>query len=133
MKYTYVFDEDNERFEHKIEGHKEDNWNVDALLAPLILHLLKEVKDQKLGTPMVSQEDVPEELRFDKDPAQWTEVEYQGNEKQWAWIINEMLWAFDFIVNEYEYSEDMDSFKKEADRVQNGTTLFGKYFQNLWT
>jgi len=134
MRYEYIFNNDKDDFEHRIEGHKEDSWNVDMLLAPLILHLLKEVKEEKPGTPLIFNKNVPVEIHFAAPvDGEWTDVEHEANSKQWQWIIDEMIFAFDFIVNDCEYSDEMEASKKEADRVRNGTTLFGKYFQNLWT
>ena len=61
--------------------------------------------------------------------------------KRWDWIISEMIWAFEQIVDDtsneqfYDHSVyvfDREGHAKHEDRIQRGTMLFGKYYQGLW-
>ena len=40
-----------------------DTWSMDSTLAPIILPMLKQLRDTKHGSPMVDMEDVPEYMR----------------------------------------------------------------------
>jgi hypothetical protein len=54
-----------------------------------------------------------------------------------------MIWSFEelnkddwerqyFEENPDEMKWDKDGWTKHNERIQNGLTLFGKYFRNLW-
>lgn len=87
---------------------------------------------------------------------QKTDEEHEAHDKlllaRWDYVQDEMIHAFECIVDDSwedkywaETDEpdpmfagrnklrgDFDGLKKEQDRIQNGTRLFGKYFQSLW-
>lgn len=75
---------------------------------------------------------------------------------RWDWIMDEMIWSFDFLANDRE-SEILDRIYKDdpedesiqemldsgrqydyselyaaEKRAGNGYRLFGKYYRNLW-
>lgn len=87
-----------------------DTWSMDSTLAPIILPMLKQLRDTKHGSPMIDFEDVPEYMRTtsteDYD-SQKTFDFYQENvpdgydvHKRWEWILNEMIFAFEHLVDE---------------------------------
>ena len=47
---------------------KYDTWSMDHTLAPIILPMLKQLKETKHGSPWTNDEDVPEELRSTSAP-----------------------------------------------------------------
>jgi len=47
----------------KIHIDKYDTWNMDSTLALIILPMLKQLRDQKHGSSLVDDEDLPYELR----------------------------------------------------------------------
>ena len=49
-------------------------------------------------------------------------------EEEWDKILDEMIWAFEYLENEDSY----DYKKKDSNRCDRGLKLFGKYFRNLW-
>ena len=162
--------------EREIDIHidKYDTWSMDHTLAMIIVPMLKQLKEDKHGAPNVDSEDVPEEL--------WAtsveETEYNKNGttdpnffKRWDWVMDEMIWAFEAIVEDddsefftgevdrisipvdkdgnevpeeeakfYEWRRgpndtstiDFDGLKAKHERIERGTTLFGRYFQSLW-
>jgi hypothetical protein len=83
-----------------------DTWSMDHTLTPIILPMLKQLRDTQHGSPMVDLEDVPEHLRatttedwdgqrtfdFYKEEK---DVGYDMTHKRWAWVLNEMIFAFE--------------------------------------
>jgi hypothetical protein len=166
---------------------KWDVWSMDHTLAIIILPMLKELKKVKHGAPNIDIVDVPKNLRMTaKQKAKW---EKTGNTdpkffKRWDWILDEMIWAFEQILDDnaddqfhtgemhhlwqpmdkdqkpigdpvelsdrkthdklkpeywrmvqgpnHTFKTDRKGLQKHYDRITNGTTLFGKYYQSLW-
>jgi hypothetical protein len=135
----------------KVKYHNYDTWNLDHTLALIILPGLKQLKAENHGYPSVNPDDLPTACLKDAE----------GSE-QWEWVMDEMIWAFNEIANDYPgentfytgnvdiiwkkedglshmehgpnhtFSIDFDSRKKYDDRIQRGLILFGKYYRNLW-
>ena len=83
-----------------------DTWSMDHTLALIALPMLKQLRDTKQGSPFVDDEDVPVDLRSSADP-NWSQedMERDGStdeffHKRWEWIMDEMIWAFEQIVND---------------------------------
>ena len=115
-----------------------DTWSMDHTLAPIILPMLKQLKETKHGAPNVDPKDVPIPLR----PKKQDVLKYKENGdtddkffERWDWVLDEMIYAFDCKANKdevYMRFEDREEIKKEQDRISNGFRLFGKYYENLW-
>jgi hypothetical protein len=98
----------------KIDKH--DTWGMDTTLATIILPMLKQLKATKHGYPS------------------------NLTEKKWNYIMDEMIWAFNEIANKNDDGDeqffmkniDWDGLKAYHDRLNKGTTLFGKYYRSLW-
>jgi len=136
----------------KIRIDKYDTWSMDHTLAYIIVPMLKQLKDTRHGSPMVDDEDVPEEFRSTSAPPVKNEWDPDSNfEKRWDWVMDEMIWAFEQKTYSWEeqyfgdWVPDKDktfggSFKNTDDegrkahhkRMINGFRLFGKYYGNLW-
>lgn len=87
--------------EIKIKIHDYDTWSMDATLAPIILPMLKQLNKTKHGAPWTKDEDVPEELRSTAAPPKENEYDTDANHfLRWDWIIGEMIWAFEQLVDE---------------------------------
>jgi len=107
---------------------KYDTWGMDSTLAPIILPMLKQLRDTKHGAPYTEDEDVPEYIRSTYAPAKENEWDVDVYHfYRWDWILNEMIYAFEHIVE-----DDQPFDEKRELRAQNGFRLFGKYFRNLW-
>jgi len=143
----------------KIKIDNYDIWGMDHTLALIIIPMLKMLKEKKHGTPSTDESDVPEKIN-DLARLFAKEDEYDSNgysEERWNWIMNEMIWAFEQIVDEddenqfYDHSEcpkdtkllfstegfsklkvDREGLEKHHERIKNGLRLFGKYYQSLW-
>jgi hypothetical protein len=87
-----------------------DTWSMDSTLAPIILPMLKQLRDTKHGSPMVDMEDVPEYMRTttteDWDSQRvfdfYNENEPEGYDvhKRWDWVLNEMIFAFEHLIDD---------------------------------
>jgi hypothetical protein len=111
--------------------HHYDVWSMDDTLAQIILPMLKLLKENKHGSPYVDNDDVPAELHYKPDPDNPHKEEHDDLiHKRWAWILDEMLWAFERKAeNDYSYDDD---YKARQKRMSNGFRLFGKYYEALW-
>jgi len=153
-----------DRRTQKINVHIDrwDTWSMDHTLAPIILPMLVQLKENNQGAPNVTPSDVPKELRASKKQR----VKYgkkgdvdPNHFKRWDWIMDEMIWAFEQKCRDnwegdyYEYKE-IDPTEAEEDtetlfglklvwedregqlahqtRMTNGFRLFGVYLENLW-
>jgi hypothetical protein len=90
-----------------------DTWSMDHTLADIILPMLKQLRDTKHGSPLVDLEDLPEELRMvgyedgssqlnlDFETAeQFREDSWNITHRRWEWVLNEMIFAFEHLVND---------------------------------
>jgi hypothetical protein len=140
-----------------IQIDRYDTWNMDHTLALIVLPMLKQLKKEKHGSPMVDSEDVPENLRV-TTTEEWDDQKcfdfYHKDKKikkkewnilhdRWDWIMNEMIYAFTEYNNDFKgenkfFSKkpikivDEDGYREYHNRIDNGFKLFGKYFRGLW-
>jgi hypothetical protein len=90
---------------------KKELWNLDFTLAKYILPRLIEFrKDKYLGYPTAAR-----------------------SYKNWLRIIDEMIWAMDYVLNEDWNKDEIPIIMEKEKRCAKGLKLFGKYFRNLWT
>lgn len=83
-----------------------DTWNMDGTLGLIILPMLKQLKNDKHGSPSVDDDDVPEELKSTSAPAKENEWDTDENWfKRWDWVIDEMIFAFEHKLNR-DWEED---------------------------
>ena len=101
--------------------HPHDLYSLDMTLALIIHPALVEMKKCKRGVPIVDPDD---SLHFGVDA-----TSFEENESRWEYVIDEMIWGFDQIINgsQFMYNKDLDN------RIANSLRLFGKYYTNLWT
>lgn len=73
-----------------------DTWNMHSTLSPIILPMLKQLRQNKQGCPWTHHEDGPWYFRYQLDA---TEYDYNDegsfNHERWNWIMDEMIWAFE--------------------------------------
>jgi hypothetical protein len=78
-----------------------DTWSMDHTLSPIILPMLKQLKEKKHGSPFVDDEDVPDELKSTAAPAKKNEWDTDDNHfKRWDWAMGEMIFAFECKVDD---------------------------------
>jgi hypothetical protein len=140
----------------KVRIDRWDTWSMDHTLAPIILPMLKQLKETKHGAPYVESADVPKELRINVHQKVAYKKDGTTDEnffKRWDWVMDEMIYAFEqkcrdhweedyygpYIESEdkrelfgrFEWTDD-EGRKKHQERMSNGFRLFGKYYENLW-
>lgn len=80
----------------KIHLDKWDTWSMDHTLALMIVPMLKQLRDNKHGAPYSDLQDVPEHMRYEdteNGSTQWIQ-------HRWDWILNEMIWTFEQIIDD---------------------------------
>jgi hypothetical protein len=78
-----------------------DTWSMDHTLSPIILPMLKQLKEKQHGAPFVDDEDVPEELKSTSAPPKENEWDTDDNHfKRWEWAMDEMIFAFECKVDD---------------------------------
>ena len=83
----------------KIDNY--DTWSMDSTLTPIILPMLKQLKETKHGAPFVDDEDVPEHLRSTAAEPKENEWDTDSNHfLRWDWIMDEMIFAFECKVDD---------------------------------
>ena len=115
-----------------IKIDKWDSWSADHTLAEIILPVLVQLSKTQQGAPFVDPDDVPDSMK----PTHKPEYDVDNTHfSRWAWVLQEMIYAFDCKVNKHEpfvRFDDAEEAKKEQARISNGFRLFGKYYENLW-
>jgi hypothetical protein len=79
-----------------------DVWSMDHTLALIILPMLKKLQEEKQGSPMVDDEDVPEHMRHSDqkfDENGWDMGDNWVHYK-WEWVLKEMIWTFENLVDD---------------------------------
>ena len=105
---------------HKVRVRVDDYdaWNADNTLAHIILPVLIKVRDSKYGTPLVDDEDVPENIRSTAATKQkeheWDTDEFL--EARWQYAIGEMIYAFECAIND-EWDDQFYSGETDYTRV----------------
>ena len=89
-----------------------DYWSADTTLSYIVVPLLKKLKDNKHGYPIVDDIDVPEKYRT-STVQDWNQLELfpekekavqetidELNEMKWEWVMDEMIWAHSQIIDD---------------------------------
>lgn len=80
-----------------------DTWSMDHSLALIVLPMLKQLKNDKHGSPNVDDKDVPKHLRSTAAPKKENEWDTDAlHHDRWDWVLDEMIWAFEQKVDPEE-------------------------------
>ena len=92
-----------------------DVWSADHTLAMIIHPVLVKLKETKHGSPVVEDEDLPEELQYLQAPKRKDEHWSVDDDihKKWEWVLNEMIWAF----SQHGLEDDSDQFYHNSDQL----------------
>ena len=142
MKINIGKYKNNRKVDIHIDGY--DLWNMDHTLALIIHPMLVMLKEGKQGSPDVDNEDVPEHLQSPEhnimDPVTTVWGTDDVYHERWQYVLDEMIWAFGQIIDKevadsqfFNNGFDKDGYIEWSNRINNGTKLFGKYYQGLWT
>lgn len=113
----------------KIRIDKYDTWNFDSTLAPIILPMLKQLKDTKHGSGFIDLEDVPEEMRYTETENWDTQLTfdfYNDNDTskqklncdvhtRFDWVLDEMIWAFEQLQPDCDWEKQYWRVQPEID------------------
>jgi len=98
-----------------------DTWSMDHTLALIIHPMLVQLKENKHSSPLVDDEDAPEELRSTAAPAKEYEWDTDAfHHDRWRWVLDEMIWAFaqkldDKAEDQFHSGENDIEWVKETD------------------
>ncbi len=117
-----------------------DTWSMDATLTPIILPMLKQLRDTKHGSAFVDLEDVPEYMR-ETTKEDWNSQKsfdfYNENVPQihhnihtrWDWVLNEMIHAFERL-NDNSWEDAYSSGEMDIVWVQDDENVKLKRMEN---
>lgn len=96
----------------KIRIDRYDTWDMNHTLSLIILPMLKQLKDDKHGSPFVNDEEVPEHLRSTAAPPKKNEWDTDDNHHlRWDWVLDEMIWAFEKNLDDDASDVYYDKYK----------------------
>lgn len=124
-----------------------DTWNMAETLADIILPMLKQLRDEKHGSPgdlgpFQETSNTSQQYCFDwykdDDNAAW-----DLGHKQWCEIMDKMVWSFEQVVDRERDDQfhakgpkgrnfNIQGYKAYYEKIQEGLNLFGRYYMNLW-
>ena len=120
----------------KIHIDSYDVWNMDHTLALIILPMLKKLKEEKNGVPLVDNDDVPPEL-FSEDTFN---DDVEKLIPRWDYVLDQMIEEFERVLDdtwdEQFYKDgkfDAEAYNDAMEKSKNAMRLFGKYYNALWT
>lgn len=101
IKYLLQYLYDKRERTVKVQIDHYDTWNMDGTLSLIVAPMLRQLKETKAGSPYTDDEDVPEYLRSTAAKPKKNEWDTDSNwHDRWAWILGEMLWAFEQVERE---------------------------------
>ena len=105
-----------------IKIDKYDTWNMAETLGDIILPMLKQLKRDTHGAPMVDNWDVPTDL-WNTDPVSETGEVDANHFKRWDYVLDEMIWAFEQITDK---DNDAQFHSGEADYIRTPIEVEGE-------
>lgn len=119
----------------KIHIDEWDTWNMESTLAPIILPMLKQLKETQHGSHIVDIEDVPEHLQG-VSHEEWSTQRafdfYNGTidnstHTRWQWVLDEMINSFEKIVNQdWEEAYKSGNHDIQWKKLEDGSSLMIK-------
>jgi len=78
-----------------------DTWSMDHTLSPIILPMLRQLKEKQHGAGFVDDEDVPDELKSTSALPKENEWDTDSNHfARWEYVLDEMIFAFAHKVDD---------------------------------
>lgn len=128
----WILDKVHPRVEY-VKIDRWDTWNTDSTLAPIILPMLKQLRDTKHGSPIVDMEDVPPEMRS-TSTQEWDDQSvfefYNESEviakhdvhTRWSWVLDEMIFAFESYTYDWEEKYRSGEHDIQWKKLENGVS-----------
>lgn len=112
-------------------------WSLDYTIAKFILPRLKRFRDTEaiISIPCSLGLSFSHRVNYyDENDKSKEKEKFDANVVAWQAIIDDMIFAFECVVNDDEYllirsEEERDEREK---RIKRGLALFAKYFNDLW-
>lgn len=125
----------------KIKIDRYDVWSMDGTLALIIVPMLKLLKEDTHGSPIMevmSQTSNSAQRCFDFY-GEDDDLAFDAGHEQWIHILDEIIWSFqqsmddnweEQFINGYKY--DWEGMRKYQERIEKGFKLFGIHYQSFW-
>ena len=131
MKFIIGPLKNNKKQKVKIKIRDCDVWNLDYTMALILLPMFKRLKKIKGGASLISDDDVPDELKS-TNVAVPTEYDLDDNYfKRYEWVLSEIIWALKETQPTAKYKQRDDYLEYEA-RLNNAFRLMGTYWRTFW-
>jgi|TARA_Y100000310_G_C20421687_1_gene686982 hypothetical protein len=118
-----------------VKLHPYDTWNMDITLAHLIVPLLKQMQEQKQGSPMIDDDDLAK-----------LNITEQNIHERYDAFLREIIWAFEVYLTDWEedyytdnnvdrsfISSELEDKKELTHKIRSRFEMFGKYYMMLWS
>ncbi len=106
----------------KIRIDKHDTWNMDSTLALIILPMLRQLKETKHGSAQVQEFEQTSESSaqycFDFY-AEGDDYAWERGHKHWEEILDEIIWTFEQLQPDYDWSDQYWITKPVMDLSDN--------------
>jgi len=131
LNYTVNLVQDRRKPTVKVRIDPYDTWSMDHTLTPIILPMLKQLKETKHGSPYVDFEDLPSELQLNYTSSDETkqfdmfaddeteEIAWDMHEKRWDYILDSMIYSFEKL-NEDGWENEFYSGEIDIDWIDLG-------------
>jgi hypothetical protein len=126
----WILDKVHPRIEY-VKIDRWDTWNMDSTLAPIILPMLKQLRETQHGSGYVDLEDVPPEMRltsYEEWENQLVFDFYNESEviakhdvhTRWSWVLDEMIFAFESYTYDWEEKYRSGEHDIQWKKLENG-------------
>ena len=132
MKFITGTLKKNKKQKVKIKIRDSDVWNLDFTMALILLPMFKRLKKLKGGASLISDDDVPDELKSTSAPPLTDEYDIDDNYfRRYEWVLSEIIWALEETQPDKLYESHADHFEYES-RLNNAFRLMGTYWRTFW-
>ena len=136
---NWVLDRVQPRIQY-VQLDRYDTWSMDSTLAIIILPMLKRLRAEKHGSPLVDPVDCPEALYPTEEAGPSNGYCDNTLHERWAWILDEIIWTFEHLHPDSDWEDkfhtdkgfDREGYQEIEDRIANGLRLFAKYYRGMW-
>lgn len=102
--FDFIYKNTKRKISVKIDSY--DTWSMDSTLSLIILPMLKQLQETKMGAPIVEDQDVPDHLKSTHCKPKAAEYDVDENHfKRWDWVLAEMIWCFEQLQPDYDWQE----------------------------
>lgn len=116
----WLYGKNKRKVEIRIDQY--DTWSMDHTLSLIVVPMLKQLREAKHGYPLADPEDAPHIGVGETDP---NDLSDSLADDRWNWILGEMIWAHEQIIDEYSDRNYYNPYEKdETPEVSEGLQPF---------